>query len=65
MHLLFRAPRRGGHVKEKQGVIREHVKDLMQRWMNEEQNELLRKGALLSMLRFASFAVLLAIFEQL
>jgi len=31
---------------EKQSTIREHVKDLMQRWENEEQNELLRKGIL-------------------
>ena len=34
----------GWQCEEKQSTIREHVKDLMQRWENEEQNELLRKG---------------------
>ena len=32
------------NARKSKSTIREHVKDLMQRWENEEQNELLRKG---------------------
>ena len=31
---------------EKQQQVKEHIKDLLARWAIEEQNELLRKGAL-------------------